>query len=214
MCSSGNPPVSFAVSLCMLSCFFPSCFVHNFLKFLSILEIVNLNSLVGLTFSLPPGCSPPFDVSPYAGHSALFLCTLWDFGYWKGLVSPVMAVTLGSRGWLYSLALGSPLTSCLWFCLSFHSLLHAELSSLRWKPRSPQSLYAFIFPNTWGWLCSLPITQALSNALVSGEGRGTLFLAFSLWLQMSFCDHLTFWSPDSIFNNTCHFPALEGFLMR
>lgn len=122
MCSSGNPPVSFAVSLCVLSCFFPSCFVHNFLKFLSILEIVNLNSLVGLTFSLPPGCSLPFDVSPYAGHSALFLCTLWDFGYWKGLVSPVMAVTLGSRGWLYSLALGSPLTSCLLFCLSFHSL--------------------------------------------------------------------------------------------
>lgn len=111
---------SFTVSLWVLSCFFPSCFVHNFLKFLSILEIVNLNSLVGLTFSLPPGCSLPFCAV------SLYTLRFWLLngpgGPCDGSVSGKQRVAFhslvswGSSSGLYSLARGSPLTSCVWFC--------------------------------------------------------------------------------------------------
>lgn len=116
---------------------------------------------------------------------------------------------------LCSLALGSPLTSCLWFCLSSHSLLLA--GTMEFIEVKAQGLLCsskhLSFPTPGG---GFVVCQLHKHSQTPWFLRGNFIPGFSppvvseviLWPF----DFLI--SSDNIFNNTCHFPALEGFLIR
>lgn len=138
------------------------------------------------------------------------------------MVNPMVAVTLGSRGvallhWvnlgsfsgLSSLALDS-LTGCLWF------LLTAEpLRSWMWKLRAFSKHLSFLTTGTGFVVCQSHGHSRMPCFLFL---KVTLFLAFPLWLQISFCDptscQLTFCSPDNNLQQSLPLPALEGLLLR
>lgn len=179
---SGNfpfQPVSFLVSLCSAFMFPIGFFVLRFLWSLSIFETGKLLPLVGLVFHLPRECLPSLGFLPHRGHSTLCLCTLLrlllldtghgepcggsDSGKPRGGTSP-----LGHLGLLlWAFQLGSGVSNRLFVVLPQLFLpAHCRAAQIM-DVKAQGFLEAFILPNNRDWLCSLPITQALSNALLS-----------------------------------------------